>query len=238
MTLPALPPRFLATHLLWPLHLFALLMLCIENSGLDLWVADQLYAWSGSAWTLRDAWLTEGLIHLYGRKLIAMFGTLLLLLLADSYFHPRLKRYRIGFWYLLTSALATVIVINATKYLSHVDCPWDLQRYGGEFPYVHKFAPHPGTFRVGNCFPAGHASGAYGWFGLYYLCLMFFPQWRWRAFSGVLLLGVIFGIGQQLRGAHFISHDLWSLALCWFTASLVYWGFVKFWSRAGVATPI
>ena len=33
-------------------------------------------------------------------------------------------------------------------------------------------------------------------------------------------LGLLFGIGQQLRGAHFLSHDLWSLAICW-TVSLV-----------------
>lgn len=29
------------------------------------------------------------------------------------------------------------------------------------------------------------------------------------------MLGLTFGITQQLRGAHFLSHDLWSAALCW-----------------------
>ena len=41
------------------------------------------------------------------------------------------------------------------------------------------------------------------------------------AFAGSVLLagaGLVFGSGQQLRGAHFLSHDLWSLAVCWFLA--------------------
>jgi len=35
----------------------------------------------------------------------------------------------------------------------------------------------------------------------------------------------VFGIGQELRGAHFLSHDLWSLAIAWTSASLLYYGF-------------
>ena len=30
-----------------------------------------------------------------------------------------------------------------------------------------------------------------------------------------LLAGGVFGFSQQLRGAHFLSHDLWTLATCW-----------------------
>jgi hypothetical protein len=31
----------------------------------------------------------------------------------------------------------------------------------------------------------------------------------------VLGLGLLFGTTQQLRGAHFLSHDIWTFALCW-----------------------
>ena len=40
-----------------------------------------------------------------------------------------------------------------------------------------------------------------------------------RTYLHVLLLGLVFGIGQQLRGAHFVSHDVWTLGLCWFIAT-------------------
>jgi len=31
---------------------------------------------------------------------------------------------------------------------------------------------------------------------------------------------MVLGIGQQLRGAHFMSHTLWTGWLCWMTAWL------------------
>jgi membrane-associated PAP2 superfamily phosphatase len=33
-----------------------------------------------------------------------------------------------------------------------------------------------------------------------------------------LFVGFVFAFGQQARGAHFLSHDLWSISLCWFGA--------------------
>jgi membrane-associated PAP2 superfamily phosphatase len=33
-----------------------------------------------------------------------------------------------------------------------------------------------------------------------------------------LAAGLIFGLAQQLRGAHFLSHDLWALAISWLVA--------------------
>ena len=33
-----------------------------------------------------------------------------------------------------------------------------------------------------------------------------------------LVIGISFGLAQQLRGAHFLSHDVWSAAICWFGA--------------------
>jgi len=36
-----------------------------------------------------------------------------------------------------------------------------------------------------------------------------------------LLAGTVFGLAQQLRGAHFISHDVASLAVCWGVACAV-----------------
>jgi membrane-associated PAP2 superfamily phosphatase len=34
--------------------------------------------------------------------------------------------------------------------------------------------------------------------------------------------GMVFGLSQQLRGAHFLSHDLWTAALCWLVAVAVH----------------
>ena len=40
---------------------------------------------------------------------------------------------------------------------------------------------------------------------------------RWGLCLG-LGMGLLFGISQQFRGAHFLSHDVWTAAICWFAA--------------------
>ncbi|MNV84902.1 hypothetical protein D3C71_1788110 [compost metagenome] len=35
-------------------------------------------------------------------------------------------------------------------------------------------------------------------------------------------MGLLFGFAQQLRGAHFLSHDVWTLAISWFVALALY----------------
>ncbi|MDR0780135.1 MAG: phosphatase PAP2 family protein [Pseudomonadales bacterium] len=213
---------FLLYHLWLPLLVFTGGILVLEFSALDLWLADQIYRWGGGAWRWRDAWLTAQVIHKDGRTFIGGMALLLLgaLLLAQGV--PRLRPWRGGLGYLACSALGAGLLINLLKQFTHVDCPWDLGRYGGVNPYVPLFAVLPADVSPGACFPAGHASAAYAWFGLYYWCLRHAPRWRWLALGGVTLLGLAFGIGQQLRGAHFLSHDVWTLALCWLLATLLY----------------
>jgi membrane-associated PAP2 superfamily phosphatase len=37
-----------------------------------------------------------------------------------------------------------------------------------------------------------------------------------------VFIGPLYGLTQQLRGAHFLSHDLVSIALCWFVSYAVF----------------
>jgi membrane-associated PAP2 superfamily phosphatase len=218
-------PAFLLRHLYLPALPFLLLALALEYWSADLRVADWIYQASGASWSLRDAWLTRTLVHEGGRQLVAGLLLLLLLALISTYVRSSWQPWRRGLWYLLVSALLAGLAVNLLKRLTHVDCPWDLLRYGGEFPYQGLLEAHPHTFRTGACFPAGHASAGYAWLGLYYLARDSVPRWRNVALGSVLLLGLVFGIGQQLRGAHFVSHDLWTLGVCWAVVTLVYAAF-------------
>jgi len=99
-----------------------------------------------------------------------------------------------------------------------MDCPWDLLRYGGTHPRVGLFGLRPAGLGRNHCFPAGHASGGYAWLALYFFFLAVRPGWRWAGLAAGACLGLVFGVSQQLRGAHFLSHDLWTIAICWTTA--------------------
>jgi membrane-associated PAP2 superfamily phosphatase len=213
---------FLRHHLWRPLLIFVSCVLALEFSSFDLWLADHFYHWEGGAWRWRDAWLTEEVVHRGGRALTGMAALLLLAALLLAQFVPRWRPRRNGLWYLACATLGAGVLINFLKHHTHVNCPWDLVRYGGDRIYIELFAPLPAGVRPGICFPAGHASAAYAWFGLYYWCLRCAPRWRWWALGGVIALGVIFGLSQQLRGAHFLSHDVWTLGLCWLWVTVLY----------------
>jgi len=105
-----------------------------------------------------------------------------------------------------------------------MDCPWDLLRYGGGKVYYGLFTRRPPGMGSAGCFPAGHASAGYAWVALYFFFLHARPRLRWWGLATGLLAGLVFGIAQQLRGAHFLSHDVWALMVCWLVALALYRG--------------
>ena len=65
-----------------------------------------------------------------------------------------------------------------------------------------------------RCFPAAHASVGFTLISIYFYCRFHCPKYKYPAFILALTIGFIFGFAQQVRGAHFISHTLWSLIIC------------------------
>jgi len=45
------------------------------------------------------------------------------------------------------------------------------------------------------------------------------PQTARRWLAGAMLAGFVFGLAQQVRGAHYMSHTLWTAWLCWSVAA-------------------
>lgn len=212
---PAGGDRFLVVHAFWPLLAAGLLLSGFEFTGLDLWLADRWYALEGGRWALRQHWITADLLHEDARNLLLALGLCVILAALASMFWTPLHRWRRSLWCLAATLVTVPLVIGLLKHLSPVPCPWSLQRYGGELPYRHLFQQAPGT--GGHCFPAGHASGGYALFGLYFAALPHVRRPALWLLPG-LLSGLLLGLDQQLRGAHFLSHDVWTLFLSWFIA--------------------
>ena len=81
---------------------------------------------------------------------------------------------------------------------------------------------------AGHCFPAAHASSAYMFFGLYFFSRHYWPRQSSRILITVIVAGIVFGFAQQLRGAHFISHDLNSAIICWLVTYFLWQGWQRF----------
>lgn len=209
--------RFLAVHLYLPLVVAVLVLTLLELSGVDLWLADRWYEFEGGAWSLKNHWLTSDIIHHRGKQLVIALALSLVVLLVASWRSALLRPWQRPLAYLLTCMLLLPGMVAGLKRFSTVPCPWSLARYGGDMAYQHNYQHALAWGAGGNCFPAGHASGAYVLLVLYF-AMLGRTRRPWLFLLPGLCLGAIYGLGQQARGAHFLSHDLWTLSICWFGA--------------------
>lgn len=202
----------------WLLFLFAMLIFSILN--IDFTITDFIYRLQGNTWAWKDTLITQEVLHKGGKWLSLTMGLAILFLLVLSTATPQLKDYRTPLLYLFSATLLSTLLVATIKQLVSMECPWDLSRYGGEQDFIGLLDIRPPSMPASACFPAGHASAGYTWIALYFFFAAIRPQWRFKGLALGLGLGLTFGLTQQLRGAHFLSHDLWSAMICW-TVSFV-----------------
>lgn len=216
-----LPSRFALTHVMAPALVLAVGTGLLMFGGGDMWLAKQVYALQGGAWTLRHDLVTEGLIHRGGRLLSGLAWLGLLLFLLGSWLTGRGVRWRRTAGYLVLSVLCSVVLVTGLKRTLVMDCAWSVAGLGGTRSHLTLLDQRPAAYPPDHCFPAAHASVGYAWLALYFAGFGFGSRrTRWIGLAIGLGAGLVFGIGQQFRGAHFASHDLWSAMICWATALL------------------
>ena len=215
-------------HGVLPFVAYLAMMLPLVGLHVDWELAHFWFVLQGSNWTFKHHWLTEAVLHDGGHDLAVALYVLILLLYISSFRLVPLKPFRSGLSYLSLSLPLATLSVSLIKRLTLVDCPWSVLDFNGERPYQSwlqsLWSPLNGA---DHCFPAGHASSAYMFFGLYFFATAFFPKQATRILVGVIGMGLLFGLAQQLRGAHFISHDLTSALICWY----VCYGLWLYWQR-------
>lgn len=219
------PAQLWWRHMRWPLLAFAVASLFIWQFDLDLWVARELFFSPASAhWLGAGAWWANDLIHHGGAWLVRLLGAAALCLWGISCFNRGWAGWRRPAGYLALSMALTVGVVGALKALTNIDCPWDLIPFGGHFPYEHLFDDRPDYLPHARCFPAAHASSGYALMALYFVALERSQRMARMGLRIGIITGLVFGIAQQARGAHFLSHDVSSAAIAWVIASGLYAG--------------
>ncbi len=224
--MPQLRNNLLTTHFIYPLTALVIVSIVIVVGDLDRRLADFFYAIQGNSWAVKNAWLAETFFHKGGRALSLLLALILLSLVIASHFTRFLRPHQKPLLYLFLAAAGGSLLISALKSLLAVSCPWEFSRYGGDLLYTNVIDQL--LLRNGDgCFPAGHASAGYAWVAAYFFGMHYQSPLRRFGLILPLLVGFIFGLAQQLRGAHFLSHDLWALAICWFYSLLLYLIFFK-----------
>ena len=199
------------TLFLWTLCLLAAVV-AWDLGGQDVPLA-RLFG-SDTGFPMRDHWFFVQVLHEGGRRL----GWLLVLLLALGVWWPQgvLRRLDAGErLQMALSALLALAAVSGGKNLSTTSCPWDLAEFGGVARYASHWALGVIDGGGGRCFPAGHASAGFAFVGGYFALRHKAPiAARWWL-AGAVLAGLALGGAQQVRGAHFMSHTLWTGWLCW-----------------------
>ena len=213
--------RYWFEHLALPAIGMTILLAIVEGLAIDLQLASYIYQQQTGQWLLKDHWLLQNVLHTGARQtLITLYVALFILWLSRCKV-PLISRHQRCLGYLLLTAILSVGIVAGLKQITQIDCPWVIIGLGGELPLYSIYQQRSASLPSVNCFPAGHASAGYAWLGLYFILQKNAPQWRWRVLLLVLLLGLVLGVTQQLRGAHFLSHDLWTLTICWLVAALL-----------------
>lgn len=193
------------------LALFGLLAIASwELAGWDLAVTR---AFGGAhGFLLRDAWLTRTVAHDGGRLLAAIVLVLMLVDLIRPFAGGRSRAAR-AYW--LSATVGVMLLVPAIKRTSGTSCPWDLAEFGGSAAYVPHWLIGVADGGPGHCFPSGHAVSAFAFFGLYFLWRHERPRYATIVAMAVTVLGVVYGLAQTARGAHFASHPMWSAWIAW-----------------------
>ena len=216
---------------LWLSCAAALPLLCVglavifEYSGFDVWAVSHFYDFTAHSWPFRGHWLFYTVIHEWGRYLDIAAGGCWVILFACSFVSARLKPYRKLMLYFITAAAAGPLIVGVLKHMTRIYTPWELKIFSGTMPHIRIFDSVPPGLPAGEAFPAGHASGGYAFLALYFVLLRLGSPYRGYGLAAGLCLGLVFGIGQQIRGAHFPSHDLFTFAICWSCALVTYFVF-------------
>lgn len=229
VTLMHNPDRLPEIHRLWwgyirvPLGFFCVAAILFATTSMDTAIARTLF-FDGQTqqWIGSDSWIANDVIHVGGRWIVRACVLVAAIGWSTTFIDTDKRHWRRPAAFLVVSMVLGIAVVGALKAVSGVDCPWDLQSYGGIKPYLELFAHRPRGQPAGHCFPAAHASSGYALTAMYFVAREFRPRWRRRTLLAGVLAGVIFGIAQQSRGAHFLSHDLWSAFIVWLVIVTVY----------------
>lgn len=188
-----------------------LVLLAVDATSLDMALARLVGGPEGFA--LREHWLLTRVLH-DGARWVSWLLACLLTLAVWWPVGPLRRLTQEQRVQLVVTALVAAFAVAATKRFSASSCPWDLSMFGGFARYASHWSglPDGGS---GHCFPAGHASTGFSFIGGYFVFRGTSPRIARTWLLSSIAAGLLLGVAQQLRGAHFMSHTLWTGFICW-----------------------
>jgi len=208
-----------------PMVFLIFLVIICQKTNIDHTLANFFFT-PPNIWPYRNNFFLEKILHKGGVIFIISLFTILLSCL--YYLTARkksevLKKY---IFFTITSSLLTILIVYGLKFFSLSPCPWHSIGFSPDARVapglLHLFSFH---HQLSGCFPAGHSSGGFGFLSLYFAHLIIKKKRNLLYLLPGLIIGVLFGIAQEMRGAHFISHDFATIFISIFSSWITAWFF-------------
>ena len=170
-----------------------------------------------SGYYLRENWILVHIGHELFKYLVMSIAVIHLLIFVYCTIqksHPTLRGIS---GRVVLGMLLCVSVVGLLKSHSIHACPWSMLEVNGS-----QFDWNKPIHGLGKCFPGGHASAGFSLFILYFAYRPFYPKFARIGLGLALFMGISMSLVQMLRGAHFLSHNLWTAWWCWLLSYGVY----------------
>ena len=218
-------------ELWWLAGALALIFLLARYTPLDHALTGIFYDPGTRQFPLRDHAFWAVIMHTGLKYLSVAAWFALLVYWATLRGHQSRQPLRRAIGFTLLVAPLAALAVSSLRALSAHSCPWALSIYGGTADYFRFFKAMPLNPGSGRCAPSGHAAAGFVWL-TGYIALRGVDRTATRfALAFGLLLGVLTGLTQIVRGAHFLSHVLLTAWIC-FTVGWTCDSLHKRWSRA------
>lgn len=186
----------------------------------DFAVSRYFYDAASARFPLAHDFFWQDILHDGFRNIMRPIQIASFIAFAISLFWLRAKAMRKYFGYFWLTSMLSAALVAALKSGSGRVCPAQLIEFGGTIAYQPLWS---GVVELAGarCWPGGHVLHAFTLLPVYFvLWRMGYARASVIALSAILILGLALNLTQIVRGAHFLSHNLWSLWLCW-TMALV-----------------
>lgn len=186
-----------------------------QYSALDERIVEPFYNAQTQKWPFKKRFWAKKIMHDVAQDIVVAFYVILFLIFLFSLRKSSPKNLKINLGFVLISSITSVTIIASIKGFTHLYSPYHLSMFGGDMPHILLFDAVPPNSRIGKAFPGAHSGTAFSLLSIYFLCKELNSKYTYHVLIFVILLGATFSFVQQIRGAHFFSHGLFSFAICW-----------------------
>ena len=192
-------------------------ILLFEYTNIDTTLQNYFYNFGTHKWLIdRNEPILKFIFYNGIKKLLIIFAVLMLVSLIFFRKKRVIQEYKKGLILVVLSAILIPVIVGGLKATTNTPCPKNTEHFGGVYPDIKVLDSYPKSFKQNKkikCWPAGHASGGFALFSLFFLFKS--SKNRKRALALAMFVGWSMSLYKMFIGDHFLSHSLVTMELAW-----------------------